>query len=190
MGRTVGTALCLIGVVIVAMTPTTAQQTAADRSHGGRFHRQGARAIPNHYIVVLDRDAAGRQDAAASIDLNDRDIADLMPDWAGTVTRRFDHALNGFTAQMTEQQAEQLSDDPRVAFVEEDSVVETLVTQSTPPPASAGRTRSSAAAPSSASMRSVTDRTRTIATATARMSPGRLADRPTASPRASACSPS
>jgi subtilisin family serine protease len=133
MRGTVGTALCLIGVVIVAMTPATAQQTAADRSHGGRFHRQGARAIPNHYIVVLDRDAAGRQDAAASIDLNDRDIADLMPDWAGTVTRRFNHALNGFTAQMTEQQAEQLSDDPRVAFVEEDSVVEAVVTQSNPP---------------------------------------------------------
>jgi subtilisin family serine protease len=34
---------------------------------------------------------------------------------------------------MTEQQAEQLSDDPRVAFVEEDSVVEALVTQSNPP---------------------------------------------------------
>src|SRR3954465_4726228 len=133
MGRTVGTALCLIGVVIVAMTPTTAQQTAADRSHGGRFHRQGARAIPNHYIVVLDRDAAGRQDGAASIDLNDRDIADLMPDWAGTVTRRFNHALNGFTAQMTEQQAEALSEDPRVAFVEEDSIVEALTTQTNPP---------------------------------------------------------
>src|SRR3954468_16162371 len=56
-----------------------------------------------------------------------------MPNWAGTVTRRFDHALNGFTAQMTEEQAEQLSDDPRVAFVEEDSVVEALVTQSNPP---------------------------------------------------------
>jgi len=133
MRRIVGTALCLVAVVIVAMTSATAQQTAADRSHGGRFHRHGARAIPNHYIVVLDRDAAAPPGAAASIEMNDRDVADLMPDWAGTVTRRFDHALNGFTAQMTEQQAEQLSDDPRVAFVEEDSVVEALATQSNPP---------------------------------------------------------
>ena len=133
MRRTVGTALCLVAVVILAIAPTTAQQTAADRTHGGRFHRHGARAIPNHYIVVLDRDAAGPQAAVASAELNDRDIADLMPDWAGTVTRRFNHALNGFTADMTEQQAEQLSDDPRVAFVEEDSVVEALVTQSNPP---------------------------------------------------------
>ena len=133
MRRTAGTALCLVAIVMVAMTPTTAQQTAADRTHGGRFHRHGAQAIPNHYIVVLDRDAAAPQGAAASTDLNDRDIADLMPDWAGTVTRRFNHALNGFAAQMTEQQADQLSDDPRVAFVEEDSVVEALVTQSNPP---------------------------------------------------------
>ena len=133
MRRIVGTALCLVAVVIVAMTSATAQQTAADRSHGGRFHRHGARAIPNHYIVVLDRDVAAPPGAAASIEMNDRDVADLMPDWAGTVTRRFDHALNGFTAQMTEQQAEQLSDDPRVAFVEEDSVVEALATQSNPP---------------------------------------------------------
>ena len=133
MRRTVESAVCLVAVVIVATTPTTAQQSAADRSHGGRFHRHGAQAIPNHYIVVLDRDATAPRGAAASTDMNDRDIAALMPDWAGTVTRRFDHALNGFTAQMTEQQAEQLSDDPRVAFVEEDSVVEALATQSNPP---------------------------------------------------------
>jgi subtilisin family serine protease len=125
--------LSLVAVVILAMTPATAQQTPSDQSHGGRFHRQGARAIPAQYIVVLDRDVAGQQRDLASTALNDRDVADLMPDWAGTVTRRFDHALNGFAAQMTEQQAEQLSDDPRVAFVEEDSVVEALVTQSNPP---------------------------------------------------------
>jgi len=133
MRRTVGTLLSLVAVVFLAMTPTTAQQTPSDQSHGGRFHRHGPRAIPSHYIVVLDRDVAGQQRVEASTALNDRDVADLLPDWAGTVTRRFDHALNGFAAQMTEQQAEQLSDDPRVAFVEEDSVVEALVTQSNPP---------------------------------------------------------
>jgi len=133
MRRTVGTLLSLVAVVFLAMTPTTAQQSPSDQSHGGRFHRHGPRAIPSHYIVVLDRDVAGQQRVETSTALNDRDVADLLPDWAGTVTRRFDHALNGFAAQMTEQQAEQLSDDPRVAFVEEDSVVEALVTQSNPP---------------------------------------------------------
>ena len=43
-----------------------------------------------------------------------------MPEWAGTVTRRFNHAINGFAAQMTEEQALSVSDDSRVAFVEED----------------------------------------------------------------------
>jgi len=131
MGKTVSAAICLVCLVIMATTPITAQQPN-DRSLGGRFHRHGDRAIPNHYIVVLDRDVSigGRQ---TDIALNDSAVAQLMPEWAGTVTRRFNHALNGFAAYMTEQQAETLSDDPRVAFVEEDSIVEMFATQTNPP---------------------------------------------------------
>ena len=131
MGKTVSAAICLVCLVIMATTPITAQQPN-DRSLGGRFHRYGDRAIPNHYIVVLDRDVSigGRQ---TDIALNDSAVAQLMPEWAGTVTRRFNHAFNGFAAYMTEQQAETLSDDPRVAFVEEDSIVEMFATQTNPP---------------------------------------------------------
>src|SRR6185295_19391516 len=93
-----------------------------------------------HYIVVLDRDAeaagpAGRTTAARSANAarNAADIADLMPEWAGTVTQRFDAALNGFSAFMTETQAIALSQDSRVKFVEEDSIVEASVTQTNPP---------------------------------------------------------
>jgi hypothetical protein len=129
MRKTVGVASVLVCLAMLAMTSISAQQ-ADDRSHGGRFKRHGDRAIPNYYIVVLDRDVSGRQSEPA---LNDAQIAALMPDWAGIVTRRFNHALNGFAAYMTEPQAESLADDPRVALVEEDSVMEAVTTQSNPP---------------------------------------------------------
>ncbi len=112
--------------------PARAQQPeiAAAGARSSRLLRHGDRAIPNHYIVVLDRDVSPRfADRAA----NSAQIAALMPAWAGTVTGRFDHALNGFAAFLSEQQAEALADDPRVAFVEEDSVMEALVTQTNPP---------------------------------------------------------
>jgi len=131
MKRPVVATIWLACLVMLALAPITAQQAATDTSHVGRFHRQGARAIPNHYIVVLDRDfSASKQ---ADIALNDQQVTDLMPEWAGTVTRRFNHALNGFTAFMTEQQALRLADDPRVALVEEDSIVEISATQTNPP---------------------------------------------------------
>jgi len=45
----------------------------------------------------------------------------------------YGHAINGFSAQLTEEEARQLSEDPRVSFVEEDSVMEAIVTQTSPP---------------------------------------------------------
>jgi len=131
--------LSSIGLIVLALLPVAAQQSELVLSASARFHRMGNRAIPNHYIVVLDRDAepaaaagpVGRRSNNAA--LNARDIAELLPDWAGTVTARFDDALNGFTAVMTEPQAIALSQDSRVKFVEEDSIVEALVTQNNPP---------------------------------------------------------
>jgi aqualysin 1 len=120
----------LVCLTLLALMPLAAQQPDVFQARSPRLHRMGARAIPNHYIVVLDRDAVGRQGDRAA---NAAQIAALMPEWAGTVTRRFDHALNGFAAFLSEQQAEALSEDPRVAFVEEDSTMEALVTQTNPP---------------------------------------------------------
>jgi subtilisin family serine protease len=132
MTRTLSaTIVFLVSLVLLALMPIAAQQQSdATQSRSTRLRRMGDRAIPNHYIVVLDRDAVGRRGDAAS---NAAQVDTLMPEWAGTVTRRFDHALNGFAAFMTEQQAESLSEDSRVRFVEEDSIMEALVTQNNPP---------------------------------------------------------
>ena len=118
-------AISAAALVLLALAPIGAQQASNEK-----FHRHGHRAIPNHYIVVLDRDVTIGESGKT---LNDREVAELMPSWAGTVTRRFDHALNGFAAFMTEQQAEALAADSRVAFVEEDALVETMTTQNNPP---------------------------------------------------------
>jgi aqualysin 1 len=121
--------LCLVCLMMLALMPTAAQQSDATRS-SARFHRKGARAIQNHYIVVLDRDATGRTGDEA---VNALEIERLVPEWVGNVTRRFDYAINGFAALMTEEQALLLSEDSRVAFVEEDAVFEAIATQSNPP---------------------------------------------------------
>ena len=50
----------LVCLVLLALIPIEAQQSETPRSSSARFRRKGDRAIQNHYIVVLDRDATGR----------------------------------------------------------------------------------------------------------------------------------
>jgi subtilisin family serine protease len=104
--------------------------TARPAESTDKFIRMGNDAIAQHYIVVLDAD----------VDVYNGDLTrtvesamDLAFDYGGAITNIYSHALNGFSAQMTEGQALKLSQDPRVRFVEEDSVMMTNVTQSNPP---------------------------------------------------------
>jgi subtilisin family serine protease len=95
-----------------------------------KFVSHGARAIPNQYIVVLDQDAPGPRgqiaEAAGRADA-------LLQSLGRSPSHVYGHAIAGFAAQMTEAEALLLSQDPRVRFVEEDSVMEAIVTQSNPP---------------------------------------------------------
>ncbi len=131
-------AVCAATVVFV---PVRAQQedrqnqaaTAAQPDRGGgqdnnpRFQRHRGRNIPNNYIVVLDQDATG---AAADPAIAAADADDLILRTAsGRVRHVYAHALHGFSAEMTEADALELSADPRVLFVEEDSVMEIVTTQ-------------------------------------------------------------
>src|SRR5918912_2292976 len=54
----------------------------------------------------------------------------LVSAYGGKAERVFRHALNGYAAEMSEEQAAALSEDPRVAFVEEDGLVYASTTQS------------------------------------------------------------
>ena len=131
--RLVRLALLSLAALIFLFAPGHAQQDTAlgqDSQRSPKLHRKGARAVPNQYIVVLDQDAAGVVgDAAAA----ERRAAALLQPLARSATHVYGHAINGFSAQLTEEEARQLSEDPGVLFVEEDSIMEAIAIQTSPP---------------------------------------------------------
>ena len=101
------------------------------RSHGQKNKlRRNSNKIPNHYIVVLDDSVVGEK-GAYSISAYVAD--DLAARHRGKVQRVYQHAINGFAAEMSEADAEALSKDFRVAYVEEDGVMTADATQNNPP---------------------------------------------------------
>jgi subtilisin family serine protease len=125
----------IVGIATLALVPARAQREdtsqTAERGDRPKLYRKGINAIPQHYIVVMDVDAAGvAGDFAASA----ARATELTATFGGRLTHVYAHALNGFSAWMSDDRAVALSDDPRVKFVEEDSIMTaTVVTQSNPP---------------------------------------------------------
>ena len=129
--RVFGVVVCM---ATLALVPARAQREdigqTAERGDRPKLHRKGANAIPRHYIVVLDVDAAGP--AGDTITATAR-ATELSTTFGGGITNVYAHAINGFSAWMSDDRAVALSDDPRVKFVEEDSIMTATVTQSNPP---------------------------------------------------------
>lgn len=120
-------ALLFVCAGMLALLPLGAQQQLPEQAMEGqeraRLRRMGARAIPNQYIVVLDQDADG------DVDRTNRRIEALLAGRGRVPEHVWAHALSGFSVQLTEEEALALADDPRVAYVEEDAVVEITATQ-------------------------------------------------------------
>ena len=92
--------------------------------------RKSAKKIPNNYVVVLDDSVIGER--------GDNSIAGYMADdmarmYHGKLKHVYKHALNGFSIEMSEADAEAMSQDYRVLFVEEDGVMTADATQTNPP---------------------------------------------------------
>jgi subtilisin family serine protease len=87
-----------------------------------------AGTIPGSYLVLLADDAV----TATSDQAEDR-AEDLADEHGAEVTDVYRHALNGFAAEMTEQEALALAADPAVAEVVQDEVVHLDATQPSPP---------------------------------------------------------
>jgi subtilisin family serine protease len=101
------------------------------QSHGQKNKlRRNSNKIPNHYIVVLDDSVVGEK-GAYSISAYVAD--DLAARHRGKVQRVYQHAINGFAVEMTEADAEAMTKDFRVAYVEEDGVMTADATQTNPP---------------------------------------------------------
>jgi subtilisin family serine protease len=91
---------------------------------------KAARAVPGRYIVVLRNsfDTAKAPEQAV-----DALSAELTSVHGAVLNTTYKHSIRGFAARMSEQQAEALSQDPRVAYVEEDSEVSIDEVQSDAP---------------------------------------------------------
>ena len=92
--------------------------------------RKSANKIENRYIVVLDDDVVGEKGLFSIAPYVASELANTH---RGKLKDVYQNALNGFAVEMTEADAEALSQDFRVAYVEEDSVVTLDATQSNPP---------------------------------------------------------
>jgi aqualysin 1 len=122
----------VVCMATLALMPALANRQELKRGIAAedKLHRVRKGAIPGHYIVVLDADAAGKAGDLFSAASN---TSDLTRTYGGVAKNIYAHAINGFSAEMSEEQALELSSDPRVKFVEEDSIMEATATQSNPP---------------------------------------------------------
>lgn len=125
--------IVLCGAMIVPLTVEgqtgQAQEAKVTQEPKAKFISKGREAVPDQYIIALNDDVAGQ--------LGDFSIAQNLADllvaiYGGKIKHIYKHAINGFSVQMTKAQATALSQDPRVAYVEEDAVVSSSATQSSP----------------------------------------------------------
>ena len=89
-----------------------------------------ANKIANHYIVVLDDAVVGEK---GMFSIAPYIAEDMAAQHGGKVKHVYQHALNGFSVEMSEKEAEALSQDYRVAYVEEDGMMYATATQTNPP---------------------------------------------------------
>lgn len=101
------------------------------RSQGprGRVLRK-ANKIQNNYIVMLNDKVVGEKGAFSIAPYVAEDLAARH---LGKIKNVYKHAINGFSVEMSEADAEALSLDFRVALVEEDGIVTADATQTNPP---------------------------------------------------------
>jgi Tol biopolymer transport system component len=111
----------LLSLCLLAIVPQLA--LGQDSDSKGRIRKNDG-AIPNSYIVVFDESVP-----AARVSAFARQLANAH---GGKVGFTYQSALRGFSVEMTEAQAEKLSRNPQIAYVEEDAYVEGASTQTNP----------------------------------------------------------
>lgn len=114
--------------LIFAVATVAASSFFSSRSFGKEEKfRRSSDPIKGRYIVVLDDTALGYGATEPAV----RGQADFLGSvYGGKVDAVYADALRGYSAEMTEKEAQALSDDYRVAFVEEDGVISVASSQS------------------------------------------------------------
>jgi subtilisin family serine protease len=118
--------LVLAGLCAVIFLSAPVRSTEAKKDK----LRKVSNKVENSYIVVLDDDVVGEK---GLFSIAPYIASELATTHGGKLKHVYQNALNGFAVAMTEAQAEALSNDFRVKFVEEDGIVTADATQSNPP---------------------------------------------------------
>lgn len=113
---------------VVLFSPTVSSQ--GKKGIGSEKLRKNSKKIENRYIVVLDDAVVGEK---GLFSIAPYVASDLATNHKGKIRHVYQHALNGFAVEMTEEDAERLSQDFRVKYVEEDGIVTADATQNNPP---------------------------------------------------------
>lgn len=92
--------------------------------------RKNSKKIENNYVVVLDDSVVGERGEYSIAGYMAEDMART---YNGKLKHVYKHAINGFSVEMSEADAEAMSQDYRVLFVEEDGVMTADATQTNPP---------------------------------------------------------
>lgn len=117
------TAVCLLLLLLAPVPGGAAQET------GAKF-RPLPDGVPGSYIVVLTDEAAGPRGLHSQAGGLAEEMAS---EHGGRLTAVYRHALNGFAIELSEEAAKALSEDPRVALVEQDVPGSIVATQLNPP---------------------------------------------------------
>jgi subtilisin family serine protease len=120
----------LVFFVLAGLCATVLFSSPAN-SQGRRNKLRGnPNKIENNYIVVLDEAVVGERGLYS---IAPYVAAEMAGTHRGKIKHIYQNALNGFAVEMSPEDAEALSQDFRVKFVEEDGVVTADATQSNPP---------------------------------------------------------
>jgi subtilisin family serine protease len=109
-------------VALMAVGTFLPVKTSGQKS---KFFRSN-QPITNQYIVVLNEDYVGRSAASVEVDAEAQFLTSL---YGGKVRNVYADALKGYSVNMSAIEAEALSRNERVQFVEEDAVVSLAATQ-------------------------------------------------------------
>jgi hypothetical protein len=102
---------------------------ARSQDKKSKLHQKEGK-IENSYIVVLDDEVVGEKGLYS---ISQYIADDMANGYRGKLQHVYKNAINGFAVNMSEEDAEKLSEDYRVKFVEEDAVMTVDVTQNNPP---------------------------------------------------------
>ena len=116
------TAVC--GFVALRGGSASSAAPSQGKGHENKF-RRARKPVPGQYIVVLKDDT--RPEDVEFI------ANQLLVKHQGNTRSVYRHTIKGFSIQMSEAEAEALSDEPSVAYVEEDGIVTAAATQSNAP---------------------------------------------------------